>query len=217
MVSGCGFLCFEKQKKNLTQKSLRTWITDHRQQIRLSKRWFCDMDLLPCAGRNQNKQEDKTVLIPTPLLWRFVIRVTRSEFRKFPLFHLKAINRIFPRPNKVFLAQQTCYQAGAGEHHFWSSCRSLNCVKTLTHSTTVATKYGRDFSMQKSIRDDCSGSLATVTTLSASVAAWNFHIKCHQLPVLTLINSNFLPNTRKGKTMQNTGENIWTDRALVKV
>ena len=68
MVSGCGFLCFVKQKKNLTQKSLRTWITDHRQQIRLSKRRFCGMDLLLCADRNQNKQEDKTVLIPTPLL-----------------------------------------------------------------------------------------------------------------------------------------------------
>ena len=121
MVSGCGFLCFEKQKNNLTKKSLRTWITDHCQQISLSKRRFCGMDLLPFADRNQNKQDDKTVLIPTPLLWRFVVRVTRSEFRKFPLFHLKAINRIFPRPNKVFLAQQTCYQAGAGEHHFWSS------------------------------------------------------------------------------------------------
>ena len=132
MVSGCGFLCSEKQNKNLAQKSLRTWITDYCQQIRLSKRRFCGMDLLLCTDRNQNKQEDKTVLIPTPLLWRFVVRVTRSEFPKFPLFHLKAINRIFPRPNKVFLVQQTCYQADAGEDHFWSFCRSLNCVKTLT-------------------------------------------------------------------------------------
>ena len=60
MVSGCGFLCFEKQKKNLTQKSLRTWITDHRQQIHLSKRRFCGMDWLPVQIEiNINKKTTK--------------------------------------------------------------------------------------------------------------------------------------------------------------